>query len=74
MIKPPDVIIDKLLIFVKLHARDGCGIRGCNMDVKKELYDQKIRDVYRNVWVPERHVKNINLYIITKKNKPKTSS
>ena len=42
-----------------------CEFRECNMDVKKELYDQKIRDVYRNVWFPERHVKNIRLYIIT---------
>ena len=57
--------IPVLSIFVKLRARGGCGIRGCNMDVKKEFYDQKIRDVYRNVWFPERHVKNINLYIIT---------
>ena len=49
----------------KTTPRGGCEFRGCNMDVKKELYDQKIRDVYRNVWFPERHVKNISLYIIT---------
>ena len=49
----------------KTTPRGRCKCRGCNMDVKKELYDQKIRDVYRNVWFPERHVKNINLYIIT---------
>ena len=32
-----------------------------NIDVKKkELYDQKIRDVYQNVWFPERLLKNIS--------------
>ena len=38
-------------------VRGRCECHGCNMDVKKELYDQKIRDVYRSVWFPERHVK-----------------
>ena len=45
--------------------RGECEIRGCNMDVKKEFYDQKIRDVCQSMWFHERHVKNISSYNIT---------